>query len=71
MTMRRQDIDEEADHWRQYERQQQEAAARIAGTWDHAGEAPPATWRALLAAIAYAAAAVSATLLIVGYGFLA
>ena len=67
MTLRRQDIEDEADHWARLAQ-----ASRETGCWQHDDPiAAPATWREVLAAIAYAAAAVSATLLIIGYGLFA
>lgn len=67
VTTRPQDIQDEAEHWAALAQ-----ASREAGCWRHDDPLDAtATWREVLAAIAYAVAAVSATLLIVGVGFLA
>jgi hypothetical protein len=71
MTTRPQDIEEEAQHWREYDRQQREAAARTAGAWDHADE--PFTLRSareIAASIVYAITAIGLVVVILAFGFL-
>ena len=69
MTTRPQDLRDESDHWRDYQRQQADAARRTVA-WDHADErAPERTWPALLGAIAYTAVAALLAVVIVAFGF--
>ena len=67
MLTRKQDAADEAAHWREYQRQQEEAARRC-GAWDHADEATR-TWPELLAAAAYTAVAVLFVVAIVAWGY--
>ena len=71
MTLRHQDIEEEARHWCEYERQQREAAARLACAWDHADEQSPlAAARDAVAGIVYAITAIGLVVVILAFGFL-
>jgi hypothetical protein len=71
MTLRRDDIEAEAEHWLDYQRQQEDAA-RCACAWDHAEDRAPArTWLQLLAALAYTAVAALCAVVIIAAGFLA
>ena len=70
MTTRPQDLQDEADHWLDYQRQQAEAARRC-GVWDHASEQSPlAAARDIAAGLVYAIAAVCTVIVILGFGFL-
>ena len=69
MTLRQQDLDEETQHWRDYQRQQADAARR-AGIWDHAEDRSPArTWPQVLGALAYSAVAGVLVFVILAFGF--
>ena len=71
MTTRPQDLEEEAQHWREYDRQQREAAARMAGAWDHADEQSPlSTAREIAAGIVYGITAICLVAVILAFGFL-
>ena len=71
MTTRPQDIEEEAAHWREYDRQQREAAARTACAWDHAEEQSPLrAAREIAAGIVYAITAICTVVVILAFGFL-
>lgn len=62
---------DEADHWREYDRQQREAAARLACAWDHHGEQSPlAAAREIAAGIVYAITAICLVTVILAFGFL-